>query len=85
MPLVLGGLLVPDRLGPIQRAWMLLALAISRVTTPILMSLVYFLVLTPTGLLMRLLGRNPIRHVGEESVWRRRENDERRSDLDHQF
>ena len=59
--LVLSGVALPGRLGPVYRAWMRLALLLSRVTTPIFMGLIYFVVLTPTGLLIRLLGRNPLR------------------------
>lgn len=73
--LVLGGLLVPARLGPVYRGWMAVALAISRVTTPIFMAIVYYLVLTPTGLVMRAVGRNPLRPSGDEEtnwVWRQR-------------
>jgi hypothetical protein len=71
VPYVLGGVglalasaavLVPAHLGPVQRAWMGLARAISRVTTPIFMGIVFFVIITPVGLLMRVLGRNPIRH-----------------------
>jgi saxitoxin biosynthesis operon SxtJ-like protein len=68
--LVLGGLLVPARLGGIHRAWMRFALLISRVTTPLFMGVVYFLVLTPTGWLIRLFGRNPLRHgSGGAPLW----------------
>ncbi len=55
-----GGLLVPGRLGGVYRAWMRLALAISKVTTPILMGLIYLLVVTPIGLVLRLTGRRPL-------------------------
>lgn len=68
--LVLAGILVPTRLGPVQRWWMGLAHAISRVTTPIFLGIVYFLVLTPTGVVMRLLGRQPLRREAEDdSYW----------------
>lgn len=68
--LVLAGILVPTRLGPVQRWWMGLAHAISRVTTPIFLGIVYFLVLTPTGIVMRLLGRQPLRREAEDdSYW----------------
>ena len=55
----LGGLVVPTRLGPVERAWMGLAHAISKVTTPIVMGVVYFLVITPVGDLRRDGGRQP--------------------------
>jgi hypothetical protein len=56
----LAGLALPERLGPLQAAWMKLAHAISRVTSPIVLAVVFFLVITPIGLVMRLGGRNPI-------------------------
>ncbi|MDX1647958.1 MAG: hypothetical protein R3304_12500, partial [Longimicrobiales bacterium] len=33
--LILAGALVPGRLGPVYRGWMKMALAVSRVTTPV--------------------------------------------------
>ncbi len=68
--LVVAGLVVPTRLGPIERAWMGLAHLISKVTTPIFMGIVYFVVLSPIGVLMRLLGRNPMRHpLNDGGYW----------------
>ena len=60
--LLLGGLAVPAALLPVERAWMGLAHAISKVTTPIFMGLVYFLVFTPFGIVRRLLGKNGLVH-----------------------
>ncbi len=51
--LVVAALLVPTLLGPVERAWMGLAHAISKVTTPIFMGIVYFVVMTPIGFLRR--------------------------------
>lgn len=68
--LLLGALLVPTLMGPVERAWMGLAHAISKVTTPIAMSVVYFVVMTPIGLLMRAIGRTPLRRPAQaESFW----------------
>jgi hypothetical protein len=58
--LALLGLVIPARLGPVFSAWMRLAHAMSKVTTPLFMGIVYFAVLTPIGLVVRLLGRNPL-------------------------
>ncbi len=49
----LAGLIAPTRLGPVERTWMAVAHAISRVTTPFFMGIVYFVVLTPIGLVRR--------------------------------
>ena len=66
-----AGVVLPGRLGPVYRAWMGMALAISKVTTPIFLGIVYFLVFTPAGLIMRLLGRNPVRHARTDTgFWR---------------
>lgn len=82
--LLVAGAIVPARLGPLYRAWMRMALAISRVTTPIFLGVVYFAVLTPTGLVMRLVGKRPIVHALEDqSYWRRTTST--RSDLNRQF
>lgn len=85
--LFLAGALVPDRLGPVYRAWMTIALAISKVTTPVFLGIVYFLVIAPAGLMMRLLGRNPLRREpAGGSYWVRREpGSARRSDMNRQF
>lgn len=84
--LLAAGLVIPAHLGPAQRAWMALAHALSRVTTPIFMSVVYFVVLTPSGLLRRGIGRNPIRHLAsDDSYWAERPDGQRRSDLQRQF
>lgn len=93
VPLVLGaglaagGLVMPGKLGPVYRAWMRLAEGISRITTPIFMGIIYYLVVTPIGLLMRITGNNPIARPGEEeSYWVRREDDGRKkSDMQRQF
>ena len=82
--LVLSGLFVPTRLGPVQAAWMKLASLISKVTTPVLMGIVYFLVITPIGLVMRGAGRNPLKvKGGTEGYWVDRTDS--KSSLERQF
>jgi hypothetical protein len=61
-----------------------LAHAISRVTTPIFLGLVYFLTIMPIGLIMRAVGRNPIHHRAvKDSYWASR--DYPRGTLKNQF
>jgi hypothetical protein len=68
--LYVAGLVAPGQLGPIYRAWMRMALVISKVTTPIFMGVVYFIVFTPAGWIMRLVGKRPIEHrANRGSVW----------------
>jgi len=54
------GLIAPMALRPVYRIWMRFGLILSKVTTPILMGLVFFLVITPTGLIRRLFSDDPM-------------------------
>ena len=83
--LLLFGLLFPAVLGPVHRAWMGLAHALSKVTTPIVMGAMYYLVLTPTGLIARAFGHRPLTRKGPDSFWIERAADQRRSDMTRQF
>jgi DMSO reductase anchor subunit len=84
--LIVAGLAAPTHLGPVERAWYALAAAISKVTTPIVMGVLYFVVITPAGLLMRALGRNPLpRPAPGASAWVSRPENARRGDLERQF
>jgi hypothetical protein len=84
--LLLAATAVPDRLGPFQRAWMGLAHQISRVTTPVFMAVVYFVVLTPVGLLRRTFVRNPMDAAARSgSYWVTRADDVQSSDMKRQF
>ena len=84
--LILAGLVVPTYLGPVERAWMGFAHAISRVTTPIVMSVIYFLVLTPVGLIRRMTAGNSLVHQEAASgFWRQRAAGSRRSNMERQF
>jgi hypothetical protein len=58
----LAALVIPSKLEPVERAWMALAHALSKVTTPIFMAIVYFVVLTPISFIRRMAGGNPIVH-----------------------
>lgn len=84
--LALAGLAVPGRLGPVQRAWMGVALTISKVTTPIMLGIVYYGVITPMGLLRRTIGGNPLRRPRGDAptFWVSRRNTPR-GDLERQF
>jgi hypothetical protein len=58
--LALLGLMAPAAVGPVRSAWMAGAHALSRVTTPIILGIVYFLVLTPIALTRRWVGRQSL-------------------------
>jgi hypothetical protein len=57
---LLFGLLLPRALAPIEWAWMKLARAMGTVMTYVVLALAFYLVLTPVGLLLRVLGKRPV-------------------------
>ncbi len=85
----LAALLVPTRLGGVQRGWTALGLALSRVTTPIFYSVLYLVVMTPMGWIRRTVGRSPLaRDPAADSYWIARDQlseEERRRGMERQF
>ena len=55
------GLIVPGRLGPIYKAWMAVGYVLGWVNTRIILGVIYYGLLTPIGLIMRLAGKDPLR------------------------
>lgn len=56
--LALAGLVAPMALRPVYKGWMKFGLFMSRITTPLIMGIVFYLVVTPMGLVLRLLGKD---------------------------
>lgn len=65
-PWLVGGLLAvwaliaPMRLRPVYHYWMRLALLLSRITTPLILGVVFFLVFLPVAAGMKIFGRDPM-------------------------
>jgi hypothetical protein len=55
-----------------NRVWMTLAEGLSFVTTRVILAFVFFVVLTPTGLIKRAMGWDPLhrRSTPGDSYWR---------------
>ncbi len=81
---LLAGLIAPGQLGLIYRGWMAFGLALSKITTPIFMGIVYFVVITPMGIFRRAIGRNALIARGTTTVWATRDL-QASSDLNRQF
>lgn len=59
----------PRMMEPVYRLWMRLAEALGWINTRILLILIFYLVVTPLGLLMRLFGRAPLDMARRDSYW----------------
>jgi hypothetical protein len=58
---LLLALLAPAVLAPLNRWWFRLGLAMHKVVNPVVMALIFVIAVIPTGLLMRLFGKDPLR------------------------
>jgi hypothetical protein len=56
--LVLAGLLLPTILRPLNKAWMTLAVLLGWLMTRIILSLLFYLVITPISLIARISGKH---------------------------
>jgi len=59
---VFGSLAVlwPHLLTPLNRLWFWFGLALHKIVNPVVMGVLFFCVITPVGVLMRLTGKRPI-------------------------
>jgi predicted membrane metal-binding protein len=58
---LLLALVWPRALSGINRGWMRFGLLLNRIVSPLAIGVVYYLTLVPMGLVMRALGKNPLR------------------------
>ena len=69
---IICGLLFPRLLWPIEWFWMRLSGIIGIVMTHLILTLVYYLAITPTGLLRQIFGKDPLKmklDKGAASYW----------------
>ncbi len=53
-------LTVPQSLRPVYQRWMQLGLILHKFTTPLIMGILFYVVITPMGIVMRIFGYDPI-------------------------
>ncbi len=51
----------PSALAPFNRAWTAFGSVLHKITNPLIMGLVFYGAVTPTALIMRALGKDPLR------------------------
>jgi hypothetical protein len=67
--LAVAGTFAPAVLVVPNRWWMRLARVLGWINSRVLLTVFFFLVITPAGLLMRLVGRDPLERRGRGSNW----------------
>ena len=66
--LAVVGTLLPALVKPLYYAWMTLAVALGYVMTRVLLTIFFFLVLTPVALVFRLIGRDALHRKLDRSA-----------------
>jgi hypothetical protein len=54
-------LLMPVALRPLNKAWYKLGLLMGRVVSPIVLGILFFILISPIAIVMRLAGRDPLK------------------------
>ena len=68
------GLLNSKFLGPLNNSWIKIGEILGRVVAPIMMAIIYFIVLTPLSLLIKLFGKDllQVKFSNVNSYWIKR-------------
>ncbi len=65
----------PEILNQLNRAWMMLGLIIGKIVSPIVIGVIFFFVICPVGLCIRLSKRDELRlkKFNRKSLWEKRD------------
>ena len=65
--LIAWGAIAPATLRPVYRGWMRFGLLLSKITTPIILTLVYLITIIPTSIILRLARKDLLRRKFDSS------------------
>ena len=79
------GLLNSIILAPLNKIWFKFGILLGKIVSPLIMGIIFFLVVTPIGLIMRLLGKDllNLKYNKDKSYWI--ENNGPKSKMKNQF
>lgn len=93
MPLALGllllGMVWPRAYSPVAKLWLGISLLLGSVMSKLLLSVIFFVIVTPLALVLRLFGHDPMRlkswKKGADSTFVTRDHTYEAKDLEHPF
>ena len=70
------GLINSKLLLPLNKIWFKFGILLGNIIAPIIMGIVFFLVVTPTGLIMRVLGKDllNLKKTNKQTYWLNKDN-----------
>lgn len=77
----------PDLLFPINKIYMKFGLLLGKIVSPIVMAFIFFGLITPYAIIMRIMGRDELRlrKLKTDSFWINRSKNSIKSDFKQQF
>ena len=93
LPLAIGllllGMVWPRAYSPLARLWLGISLLLGSVMSRVVLSIIFVVVVTPIGLVMRLFGHDPMRRKawkkGTDSTFVTRDHIVEAKDMEHPF
>ena len=88
LTLLLISIISPKILEPINKLWMIIGLLLGKIFNPIILGIIFFMILTPMSIIMRLSGRDAlmIKNKNRASFWKKRDiNEFSSSSFENQF
>ena len=82
---LLLGLLNSKILTPLNKVWFKFGILLGKIVSPLIMGIIFFLVVTPTGVLLRLIGKDilNLKFNKKNSYWIKK--DDLKSKMKNQF
>ena len=79
------GLMNSEILTPLNKLWFKLGIFLGKIISPFIMGIIFFLIVTPTGFIMRILGKDllNLKYNHNKSYWI--EKNEPKSKMKNQF
>jgi hypothetical protein len=74
--LTLFGIALPNLLRPINKVWMTLAIVLGWIMSRVILSILFYLIITPIGFFLKIIGKNPLNLKQDNSLstyWEGRE------------
>ena len=74
---ILTGLFIPAVLKPLNKAWMGFSIILGFFTSRIILTILFYLIITPMALIFRIIGKDPLNINTDKKVssyWIKREN-----------
>lgn len=86
--LIVAGLLLPAMLAPARAVWMRIGHVLGFINTRLILSVVFFVLITPIGLLLRLFGKDPLERRpqgGKVTYWQTKPPNDTHQSMKQQF